>query len=99
MFWVNELKLIDVRRDVGTAARVSVSGSIGDLISYSGGYSYRDAYFREISASTRGGSSGNLGSGKSTKSYNWSLNIGLEKFLPRSSQCSTAFVRALRQDN
>ncbi|MEW6014273.1 MAG: cell surface protein SprA [Candidatus Zixiibacteriota bacterium] len=86
--WVNELKLIDVRRDVGTAARVSASGNIADLISYGVTYSYRDAFFREISSSTRGGSSGNLGSGRSTTSYGFNVNIGLEKFLPRSLNAS-----------
>jgi cell surface protein SprA len=82
--WVDELRVTEVRRDVGTAARASVSGNVADLFSYSGGITYRDSYFRGLSASTRGGSQDNLGSGSSSKSYNYSIYFNLDRFLPRS---------------
>lgn len=82
--WVDELQLIDVRRDVGMAARMSVSGNVADLFTYNAGYSYQNSYFRKISASTRGGAQNNLGSGKSSTSYNFGISFKLDKFLPRS---------------
>jgi len=82
--WINELRLSDVRKDPGMAARVAASGNVADLFSYNAGYEYQDSYFRGISSSTRGGSTENLGSGKTRTTYNWSVRFGLEKFLPRS---------------
>ncbi|MEW5924918.1 MAG: cell surface protein SprA, partial [Candidatus Zixiibacteriota bacterium] len=82
--WIDELRLTDVRNDVGTAARITASGNVADLFTYNAGYSYENAYFRKISSSTRGGSTDNLGSGKSTSAYNYGVNFKLDKFLPRS---------------
>ncbi|HDL04426.1 MAG TPA: cell surface protein SprA [candidate division Zixibacteria bacterium] len=82
--WVDELRVTDVRTDVGTAARISFSGNVADLFTYNAGYNYRNAYFRKISGSTRAGSTDNLGSGKSTNSYSYGLNFKLDKFMPRS---------------
>jgi cell surface protein SprA len=89
--WVDELRVVDVRRDVGTAVRITASGNAADLFTYSGGVFYRDSYFRELSSSTRGGGSNNLGSGKSEKTYNLGLNTSLDKFLPRSLGASFPF--------
>lgn len=82
--WTNELRLTDVRRDKGAAARASVSGNVSDLFSYNAGYEYMDSYFRGISSSTRGGSSNNLGSGKTRTTVNYGISLKLDKFLPRS---------------
>ncbi len=82
--WTNELRLTDVRRDKGAAARATVSGNVSDLFSYNAGYEYQDSYFRGISSSTRGGSSNNLGSGKTRTTFNYGINLKLDKFLPRS---------------
>ncbi|MCX6828855.1 MAG: cell surface protein SprA [candidate division Zixibacteria bacterium] len=82
--WVDELRLTGVRRDVGFAGRISVSGNVADLFTYSAGYTYKNSFFRGLSTSTRGGSSDNLGSGRTNTGYNFSINFGLDKFLPRS---------------
>ncbi len=86
--WVDELRLDDVRRDVGTAARITASGNCADLFSYSVGVNYQNSYFRQISSSTRGGSSDNLGSGRSVTSYTFGFNFGVDKFLPRALNAS-----------
>ncbi|MBD3403130.1 cell surface protein SprA, partial [candidate division GN15 bacterium] len=82
--WCDELRVTSVRRDVGTAARVSVAGNMADLINYSFSYQSKDPYFRGISAATRGGSSNNLGSGQTEKNLAWNASINIDKFLPRS---------------
>jgi hypothetical protein len=82
--WVDELRLTDVRRDVGTAGRISFSGNLADLFTYSGGYNYENSYFRRISGSTKGGDMNNLGSGKTSKSYSLQVGLQLQKFLPRA---------------
>lgn len=82
--WVDELRVTSVRRDVGTAARISVAGNMADLVTYSFSYQSKDPYFRGISAATRGGSSNNLGSGQTEKNLVWNGSINLDKFLPRS---------------
>nr|MBN2277116.1 cell surface protein SprA [candidate division Zixibacteria bacterium] len=82
--WLDELRLTDVRRDVGLATRVSVSGNVADLFTYNAGYNYENSYFRKISSSTRGGSSDNLGSGKTTTGYSFGANFKLDRFVPRS---------------
>ncbi|MDD4052501.1 MAG: hypothetical protein PHR28_11475, partial [candidate division Zixibacteria bacterium] len=84
--WVDELRLTDVRDDMGMAALVGVSGNLADLINFSGSYSQQDAYYRGISASTKGGSSDNLGSGQTRTSYSFNGSIQLQKFFPRSLQ-------------
>lgn len=82
--WVDELRVTSVRRDVGTAARVSVAGNAADLFTYSFSYLTKDPYFRGISAATRGGSSNNLGSGQTENNIVWSSTLNLDKFFPRS---------------
>jgi hypothetical protein len=82
--WVDELRVTDVRRDVGTAARVAVTGSLADLVSYGVNYSHQDPYFRGLSATTRGGSSDNLGSGSESNSLGYNARMNVDKFLPRS---------------
>ncbi len=86
--WVDELRLTDVRDDVGMAATVGVSGNMSDLINYSFGYSTQDAYYRGVSASTRGGATNNLGSGQVKTSYSFSGSVRVDKFFPRSLQLS-----------
>ncbi len=86
--WVDELRVTDVRKDVGRAGRISVDGSFADLGSYNFRYENRNPYFRGISATTRGGSSDNLGSGMSNDNYSWTASLNMEKFLPRSWSAS-----------
>ncbi|MCK4301309.1 MAG: hypothetical protein KAW91_00960, partial [candidate division Zixibacteria bacterium] len=86
--WLDELRITGVRKDIGTAGRISVSGNIADLFNYNFNLQSRDPYFRGISAATRGGSDNNLGSGKTATSYNYSLSMKLDRFLPRSWKAS-----------
>jgi cell surface protein SprA len=82
--WLDELRVSDVRRDVGTAGRIQVQGNIADLMSYNFSYESRDPYFRGLSTSTRGGSTNNLGSGQTNTTYNYGMTFNVQKFLPRS---------------
>lgn len=84
--WVDELRLTDVRDDVGTAARFQISGNMSDLVTYNFSFSNQDAFYRGASSSTRGGVSNNLGSGQTKKNYNFSGSIKLDKFFPRSME-------------
>lgn len=86
--WVDELRLTDVRDDMGMAAQVNLSGNMADLITFATGYSTQDAYYRGISASTKGGASDNLGSGQTRTSYSFSGGIQLHRLFPRSLQLS-----------
>ena len=82
--WLDELRVTDVRKDVGTAGRLAISGSLADLVTYSLGLDSRDPYFRGISSATRGGGKGNLGSGSSSMSYRYSFTLQFHKLLPPS---------------
>jgi len=82
--WIDELRVTEVRRDVGLAARITAGGNAADLFSYSIGYSHENEFFRKISSSTKGGSNNNLGSGKASNSYNYSIRLKLERFLPKA---------------
>jgi len=82
--WLDELRVTDVRKDKGTAARLTVNGSMADLITYNFSYEHRDAYFRGLSQATRGGSSNNLGSGEETNNFSLGTGLSFHKFLPRS---------------
>jgi hypothetical protein len=89
--WVDELRLSDVKDDKGMAARVSVSGNMSDLITYSFNYSTQDAFYRGVSSATKGGAANNLGSGQTKTNYSASGSIKLEKFLPRALEIKLPF--------
>ena len=82
--WLDELRVTEVRKDAGTAARFNLAGNLADFANYGFQIQSQDAYFRGLSSATRGGSNNNLGSGQTNTSYsfNWSMNI--DKFLPPS---------------
>ena len=61
-----------------------VYGTMSDLITYNFSYSNKDAFFRGVSAATKGGAADNLGSGSTQKNYSAAGSIKLEKFFPRS---------------
>ncbi len=82
--WLDELRVTDVRNDVGTAGRITVGGNLADLGNYNFSYQSQDPYFRGVSSSTRGGSSQNLGSGNTKTQISYSAKINIDKFLPRS---------------
>jgi len=82
--WLDEIRVTDVRRDIGMAGRITVTGNMADLLNYSFSMQSQDPYFRGVSAATRGGSSNNLGSGKTQTSFNFNTTMNFEKFFPRS---------------
>jgi len=82
--WLDELRVTEVRRDVGTAGRLQLTGNIADLLNYTYNFESRDPYFRGLSTSTRGGSTDNLGSGETKTTYNMGVTLNINKFLPRS---------------
>ncbi|MEW5993642.1 MAG: cell surface protein SprA, partial [Candidatus Zixiibacteriota bacterium] len=82
--WLDELRVTEVRRDVGTAGRVAFNGTIADLGSYNFSYESTDAFFRGLSSTTRGGSAQNLGSGRTTTRISYGGSVNLDRFLPRS---------------
>ena len=84
VIWLDELRVTDVRRDVGTAGRFSASGNIADLATYNFTFQSQDPYFRGLSSSTRGGSDQNLGSGQTDTRISFSSSWSIDKFLPRS---------------
>ena len=82
--WLDELRVTDVRKNVGTAVRLSASGNIADLINYNFQVQSRDAFFRGLSTATRGGSNNNLGSGRTSTTYSFGWSMNANKFLPPS---------------
>jgi hypothetical protein len=86
--WIDELRVTDVRSDPGTAARLSLTGNMADLVNYNFSYEYRDPYFRGLSSATRGGSSNNLGSGSTNKNLSFGATLQFHKLLPRSWNAS-----------
>ncbi len=82
--WLDELRLTDVRRDVGMAGRFTVGGTMADLLNYSFSFRSQDPFYRNVSSATRGGSADNLGSGRSQTDYNYQISLNFDKFLPRS---------------
>ncbi len=86
--WLDELRVTEVRNDVGTAARISFGGTVADLVSYNFSFESQDAFFRGLSSATRGGSSNNLGSGKTTTRIGYGGSLSFHKFLPRSWNAS-----------
>ena len=82
--WLDEMRVTDVRKDVGTAGRISIGGNFADLLTYSFAYQSQDPYFRQISAATRGGGDNNLGSGQTQTSYNYNLSFNADRFMPRA---------------
>ena len=86
--WLDELRVTEVRKDVGTAGRVSIVGNMADFINYNFTMQSQDPYFRGLSSATRGGSSNNLGSGRQQTTLNTGLTINLQKLLPRSWEAS-----------
>jgi hypothetical protein len=72
--WVDELRLTDVKKDIGTARRVFVEAKFADFLSLSTQLETRGEDFLAI-GSTRG-------SGRRTSSYQVSGVMAVHKFLP-----------------
>ncbi|MBK7141654.1 MAG: cell surface protein SprA [bacterium] len=86
--WLDELRVTNVRKDVGQAVRLDVVGNLADVGSYNFQWENKNPYFRGISATTRGGSSDNLGGGSEDESYSYGVSLNMHMFLPRSWNAS-----------
>ena len=86
--WIDELRVTEVRKDVGTAGRLKVAGSMSDFISYNFSLKSTDPYFRGLSSATRGGSDNNLGSGQHSTYLSSNVTFKMQKLLPRSWSAS-----------
>ena len=75
---------LDVRKDVGTAGRITAAGNMADFINYNFSLQSKDPFFRGISAATRGGSQNNLGSGRNETTLSSGITFNLHKLLPRA---------------
>lgn len=72
--WVDELRLDDVNRDVGTARRLSLDLGLADLMSITAGYLQKTPYFRDLKS--------NSGSGRDEATLRARGDLKLNKFLP-----------------
>jgi len=74
--WVNELRLSGVKKDKGIALRAKVNLQIADVFSVNGEINKKDADFHNVN--TR------FGTGNNELGGNFSGNLSLHKFLPKS---------------
>lgn len=75
--WINDIRLLDVKKNVGFATSMTTSFKFADFINVNLVYSRQDPYFKKFGAEMvpRGGLS---------NSYNTTFNVGLGKLLPLS---------------
>jgi hypothetical protein len=82
--WVDELILSGVRRDQGTAMRLSVSADFADLAGFSVNSEQQSYSFRQLTAGNQSGKGANLLNGSTRTSHDANTRISLDKFLPAS---------------
>jgi hypothetical protein len=71
--WFNDLRLTDVRKDIGFAKRVSVAASFSDLINVNADYRHTDTEFQTLSAKRRG---------SDDTDYSISASTSIDRYLP-----------------
>jgi len=87
--WVDELILRGVRRDQGTAMRVSASAVFGNLFDVSANSEYQTYSFRQLTASqAQSGKGSSLLNGSTKTSHDVSTRVFLERFFPASWKIS-----------
>jgi len=74
--WIDDLRLIDVRRDAGAAARVSANVALSDLANLSATWQFRDSEFHGLGT--------NRGQGADVTEQNLLGDIALDRLLPPS---------------
>ncbi len=74
--WINELRLSGVRKDKGFAYRARAELGVADVFSINGEINQRDADFHNINE--------RFGAGNNETSGNFSGNLSLNKFMPKS---------------
>jgi hypothetical protein len=72
--WFDEMRVSDVRRESGTALRLSTSLRLADLLTFNGNWESKDADFHDIKTQ--------FGSGSTSESQNYSGVLNFHKFLP-----------------
>jgi hypothetical protein len=74
--WINDLQLVDVKRERGLARRTSVKVQLADLASVDADYRSLDATYRRLDQR------GSTGATSSSTSGRVSTNVSLDQFLP-----------------
>jgi len=77
--WVDELRLTDVRKDVGWAARLSVNTNFSDFASVSVAYRNQNYAFQTLTAARN-----NVVNSSSSKDYSVNVRLSPHKILPPS---------------
>ncbi len=85
--WANELRLESVRKDQGTAARLSVTADFADLVGFSVNSEIQTYSFRGLTSRGRGRGA-NLLNGSTRTRHNANTRISLGRFLPASWRVS-----------
>ena len=76
--WVDELRLDDVRKDVGKTGNFTVQANFADVLSFSGNYQKQDQDFFRV------GSGVNQGTGLNHTALGFASTLNLDKMLPLS---------------
>jgi hypothetical protein len=76
--WVDELRVDDVRKDVGKTGNFTVQANFADVLSFSGNYQKQDQDFFRV------GSGVNQGTGLNHTALGFSSTLQLDKMLPLS---------------
>ncbi len=88
--WVDEIRLTEPRRDVGTAGRISLSSKFADLMGFNVDLSRSDSEFRGLASEA--------GSGKTKTTLMTSGNLSLDKFLPSKWGMSIPLTGSMTKD-
>jgi len=86
--WLDEMRLDGVRRDQGTAARISLSAKFADLWDVTVNSGYQTYSFLPLTGGQRSGQGANLLNGSTRTTHDASTGIRLGKFLPASWRVS-----------
>lgn len=71
-FWFDELRATDVDKTAGQAQRVTVAGTVADLLSYNASWNGRDANFVTVGQS--------VGAGSSNDQLSFGASLNLDRF-------------------
>ena len=74
--WVDELRLDDVRREKGTAARLQINAGFADFMDISTSLSWQEGNFRTLRSER--------GSGSTRRNINFRGDANLDRFLPNN---------------
>ena len=78
--WLDELRVSGVRKESGSALRLSTAVKVADVISFNGNWESKDADFHDIKTQ--------FGSGNSLESQNYSGVLNVHRLLPPSLEIS-----------